>query len=268
MGAAFALAGTAGLVLLKTAVVAGTAFVVWRRLTGASPLLSGCHHHACRRWRPAAHDDRPSADLVAARTGPAGADPEQPSTYRQADPGIGCALRVLGEPARGLDHRRRGARAARRDQERAIARRCNQVARARLGKSRGDAGQSLRHRPLGVPLDYGSIDATGHFRMGALQSARVPDHVGIGDRTDGAPRLAAKKARDSAGARGLRRRRAPRGCRSACVARGATRLPRLSRAPWTLHRESLGQPRASDRAIVCGSDDPVLAVRARAIDCT
>ena len=39
MGAAFALAGTAGLVLLKTAVVAGTAFVVWRRLAGASPLL-------------------------------------------------------------------------------------------------------------------------------------------------------------------------------------------------------------------------------------
>ena len=39
MGAAFALAGTAGLVLLKTAVVAGTAFVVWRRLAGASPLV-------------------------------------------------------------------------------------------------------------------------------------------------------------------------------------------------------------------------------------
>jgi hypothetical protein len=39
MGAAFALAGPAGLVVLKTVVVSGAAFVVWRRLAGSSPLV-------------------------------------------------------------------------------------------------------------------------------------------------------------------------------------------------------------------------------------
>ena len=107
MGAAFALAGTAGLVLLKTTVVAGTAFVVWRRLRGASPPFGPPSRRLPSR-RSAAHDDRRR------RSGRCSGWPcwcrcSTTVDRQAADPGLRGALRPLGEPAR-----RAGSQEARR----------------------------------------------------------------------------------------------------------------------------------------------------------
>ena len=169
MGAAFTLAGTAGLVLLKTMVVTGTAFGVWRRLRGSTALVSaGITTLAIAGALPLTTTVRPQIWSLLALTLLVPLLDDRPPTPRRilssaALFGVWANLHggwITGGAALALHV---AIRSVRRPSDAAT------MAGSGHREPGGHVGQPLRRRSVAVSCDHRPILATGHLGMGPVQ---------------------------------------------------------------------------------------------------